>query len=214
MPKYTRPTKMTDAQRRSRYRRRKALSVALAVLVAAAFVLADRLGVFGRKSPGDFEKYHDKTFRVVEIMDGDTLEVGIPDGHYEHTRVRLLGVDTPEVAKEDTPAQHFAREAATFTTDAALGETVRLELLRERTRGKYGRLLAYVYLPGGRMLNRVLVTEGYGYADRRFEHPRKSEFAKLQKQAMRGARGLWKDVGPEDLPYYYRNLKLPEERGR
>lgn len=214
MPKYTRPKKMTDAQRRWSYRRRKVLSATVAVLVAAALVLADRLGVFGRKSPGDFEKYHEKTFRVVKIMDGDTLELGIPDGGHAHTRVRLLGVDTPEIAKEDTPAQHFASEAAAFTSETALNKTVRLELLRERTRGKYGRLLAYVHLPDGRMLNRALVTEGCGYADRRFEHPYKAEFAYLQKQAMRGARGLWKDVRREDLPYYYRGLKLPEERGR
>jgi micrococcal nuclease len=72
-------------------------------------------------------------------------------------------------------------------------------------------LLAYVFLPDGRMLNSVLVAEGYGYADPRYEHRYKASFARLQRQAMEARAGLWKDVRNEDLPYYYReSLKLPQ----
>jgi endonuclease YncB( thermonuclease family) len=60
------------------------------------------------------------------------------------------------------------------------------------------------------MLNRLLIREGYGYSDPRFDHRYKNEFDRLQRRAMRGKLGLWKDVRQEDLPYYYRDtLKLP-----
>ena len=65
-------------------------------------------------------------------------------------------------------------------------------------------------LPDGRMLNRALVREGYGYADPRFDHKYKSEFARLQREAIKAERGLWKDVSPSDLPYHSRNVKLPK----
>ncbi len=178
--------------------------------VLAALVAADRWGLFGRAPRPDMETYHLQSFTVVGVSDGDTLDVDCPDGRYAHTRVRLWGVDTPETVKPDTPVQHFGPQATQFTRDATLGQVVSLELDSRQTRDKYDRLLAYVFLPDGRMLNRRLVEEGYGYADPRFEHRAKDEFARLQRQAMRQRRGLWKSVRNEDLPYYYRDtLKLP-----
>jgi len=118
-------------------------------------------------------------------------------------------VDTPETVKPDTPPQHFGPQATALVKAVALNANVRLELDPADTRDRYGRLLAYVYLPDGRMLNRVLVEGGYGYADPRFNHRHKSDFSRLQRQAMKARRGLWKDVKPEDLPRYYKDLKLP-----
>ena len=87
---------------------------------------------------------------------------------------------------------------------------VRLQLVAGDTRGKYKRLLAYVHLPDGEMLNRVLVRDGYAYADPRFSHPHSPEFRRLQDKARSDGRGLWRDVKNTDLPPYYRNkLKLP-----
>jgi len=200
--------KMTPRRRRLRYAARKALLAAGVVAVAAALVLADRAGLFGRS---DFAKYDGTSARVVKVVDGDTLDVDIPDGGHRHTRIRLWGVDTPETVKPNTPPQHFGRQAGEFTTAAAMGKTVRLELVRGRTRGKYGRLLAYVHLPDGRMLNRTLIARGYGYADRRFDHPYKDEFRLLQGRACKSQAGLWKDIRAEQLPYYYKGrIKLPE----
>jgi len=106
--------------------------------------------------------------------------------------------------------QHFGPEASRFTRDACLGRNVRLQLEPRRTRDNYGRLLAYVILPDGTMLNRELVRQGYGYADPRYAHHLKAEFARLQNEAKRARRGLWKNVKPGDLPYYYRDkLTLP-----
>lgn len=203
--------KLTASQRRGRYARRKLLGWLLAAAVVGVLVAADSLGVFGRAPTPDLDRYDGKTFRVVKVVDGDTLDVDVPDARGGHaaTRIRLWGVDTPETVRPNTPVQHFGPEASAFTKAAATGKRVRLELDYRRQRGAYGRLLAYVHLPDGRMLNRVLIEEGYGYADPRFPHRLRGEFLRAQRAAMKAGRGLWKNVRPADLPAYHRNLKLP-----
>jgi micrococcal nuclease len=214
MLKYTPPRKMSGHRRRLRYVRGKVVWVGGLAIVVAALVLADRAGLFGTRPPGDVAKYHNTTTCVARVIDGDTIDVDVPDGRYPHTRIRLLGVDTPETLKPDTPPQHFGKEAAEFTKNACLGKEVRLELDSHRTRDNYARLLAYVHLPDGQMLNRIVLTEGYAYADPRFDHPLKREFRPLQREARRTRTGLWDTVRRSDLPYYYRDLKLPSETGR
>jgi micrococcal nuclease len=83
---------------------------------------------------------------------------------------------------------------------------VRLKLWEKETRDnqQYHRLLAYVYLPDGRMLNRALIEEGYGYADPRYDHPLKRDFQQAMDEARRQGRGLWREARPEDFPDQYR----------
>jgi len=203
MSKYERTAKFTSSQRRLRYAVRKIAWVLAAAAVFATLVLADRLGLFGR---ADATAYVGQNFRVVRVIDGDTIEIAGPGDHEAVTRVRLWGVDTPETVKPDTPPQHFGHEASDFTASIVLGKQVTLQLEAHRTRDKYGRLLAYVIGPDGEMLNRTLVEQGYAYADPRYEHRWAEQFRQLQEQAKRARRGLWKDVRNRDLPYYYRNL--------
>ena len=96
---------------------------------------------------------------VTTVVDGDTIDVSI-GGRDE--RVRLLGIDTPEVhVAEGAKPDCFGPEASAFT--AALlpaGTAVRLE--RDVVgRDHYGRLLAYVYVvDGGVLVNEELVRRG------------------------------------------------------
>jgi len=203
---------MSDRRRRARYARRKAVWVAGLIVLLASLILADRLGVFGSRPPSDIEKYDNRAFRVVNVVDGDTIDIDLADGRYPRTRIRLLGIDTPETFKPDTPAQHFGKEATRFTERTCLSKEVLVELEPHRTRDEYNRLLAYVALPDGQMLNRILVSEGYAYADPRFDHPLRREFRSLQREARKMRIGLWKDVRRSDLPYYYQDLKLPSDR--
>ena len=207
--------RLSIARRRRRYTLRRSVWWAAAVLVVGLLVLADRAGIFGHAPQPDAETYHGGTFRVTRVVDGDTLDVDLADTVTGRpaTRVRLWGVDTPETARGNTAAQHFGPEAGRFTRLSCADKTVRLELVKGKTRGKYKRLLAYVYLPDGPMLNAELIARGFGYADPRFAHPRSAEFARLQSKARRGRLGLWKDLRPEGLPYYFRQgrykLDLP-----
>jgi endonuclease YncB( thermonuclease family) len=95
---------------------------------------------------------------VSKVVDGDTIEIApAVDGL---TEVRLIGVDTPETKDPRTGVQPYGEEAYRFTASALEGEEVSLEFDVERT-DRYGRLLAYVWLPDGRMFNAVLLEEGY-----------------------------------------------------
>ena len=87
-----------------------------------------------------------------------------------------------------------------------------VELLKGRdTRDKFGRLLAYIHLDDGTMLNRHLVEHGFAYADPRFPHPLKDEFLTLQERARSGSRGLWAGAKTSDLPDYLRK-KIPVQK--
>lgn len=195
------------ARRVSKYSRRALMVLAL-VGVVALLVWADRLGLFGTGGGPDYQRYHDKQFTVTKVVDGDTLDVGVPDATTgkDFTRIRLWGVDTPEV---HGGVAHFGPEASAYSKEQALHRAVRLELDPSEVRGKYGRVLAYVYLPDGRMLNRELIRLGLGYADPRFSHDFEDEFALLQRDARQAGRGLWADITKDKLPKYLRHrIKL------
>ncbi len=93
--------------------------------------------------------------RVARVVDGDTIEARI-GGAVED--VRLIGVDTPETVKPETPVQCFGERASHFTKRRLTGRQVRLVFGVER-RDVYGRLLAYVYLHGS-FFNPILVRRG------------------------------------------------------
>ena len=125
--------------------------------------------------------------RVSRVVDGDTIEVRI-GGRSED--VRLIGVDTPETVKPDTPVQCFGERASHFTKRRLTGKQVRLVFGVER-RDVYGRLLAYVYLHG-RFFNPILVHRGLA---RSLTIPPNDRFAprfrRLELVAARAGRGLW-----------------------
>ncbi len=149
----------------------------------------------------DHTDYHGKQFIVGNIVDGDTIDIKAPDGRREYTRIRLLGIDTPETGGKDSAPMHFASEATTFTKQATLGKTVTVYLDSPGpTRGKYGRLLAYIKLPDGRFLNEVLLREGYGRVYRRSRHSFYNKYQQLEAGARSSEKGLWKNPVLDQLP--------------
>jgi len=153
-------------------------------------------------SSNDLEKYHAKTFTVINVVDGDTLDIDIADGKYDHTRVRLWGIDTPETKNPKTGVMYFGPEASEFTKKLALGKPVTVYLDETRTRDKYDRLLAYVKLPEGGFLNEVLLTEGFAYSDLRFKHDFYNKYKQLEAGARSRKKGLWEKVTPEQMPQW------------
>lgn len=149
----------------------------------------------------DYEKYHAKTFAVINVIDGDTIDIDIPDAQYEYTRIRLLGIDAPETKGEQVDVMYFGPQAAEFTSKLALGKSVTVYLdVPNPTRGKYGRLLAYIKLPDGKFLNEALLAEGYVFADSRFSHSFYNKYRQLQSGARGRKKGLWQNVTPDQLP--------------
>jgi endonuclease YncB( thermonuclease family) len=134
---------------------------------------------------GRFRFDDEQSYRVQRVVDGDTLLLA------GGTRVRLIGVDTPELARDGRPDEPLAREASDFTRREVEGRDVTLEFDRDR-RDRYHRVLAYVYVDG-RMLNEELIRAGYSRAETRFSYrsDRKRRFQDAEAEAREHRRGLW-----------------------
>lgn len=129
---------------------------------------------------------------VVRVVDGDTVVVSIK-GRRE--TVRLIGVDTPETVHPTVGVEPFGPEASAFTKSLLPpGTEARLEFdVQERDR--YGRLLAYVYLPDGRMVNAEILRAGMGQLLTVTPNVKHVDlFVRLQREAREAGRGLWAEA--------------------
>lgn len=127
--------------------------------------------------------------KVERIVDGDTLEVTMKG---KKEKVRLIGVDTPETKKPNTPVMFYGKEASAFTKKRLEKETVELEFDVDK-KDQYDRFLVYVWI-GEELFNRTLVQEGYA---RIATYPPNVKYVDAFKQDQETARnkkkGLWKD---------------------
>ncbi|MHC4293119.1 MAG: thermonuclease family protein [Planctomycetota bacterium] len=207
--------KSTTTYISSRHKKRALLSL---LLVAVAFLIWYDRHYFANKWPqtqteqqkntSDFSRYHGKIFRVLKVVDGDTLDIDEPDGQDDTTRIRLWGVDTPETKNPSTGQMFFGPQASDFTTKSTLNKQVTVFLDEgNNTRGKYGRLLAYIQLPDGRFVNEALLTGGFGYADVRFKHSFYHKYQQLETAARSQKKGLWQEVKREQLPIWLQREK-------
>ena len=190
-------------------RNRKRVIVAIVIAFVAGLSVVDhRFGKSSRprlqartSANADVRKYHLKTFKVAAIVDGDTIDIAIGDGKYDNTRIRLLGVDTPETKSPKVDEMYFGKEATAYTEKIALGKNVTVIIdTVSAARDKYNRLLAYVEFEDGKTLNETLIANGFGYADLRFQHSRLAEYTALQLQTVKRKVGLWKNVKTDQLP--------------
>lgn len=164
----------------------------------AAAVLAFATFLFGCGS-NDVELPPEANAVVERVVDGDTIEVNIA-GREE--TVRLIGIDTPETKKPDTPVECFGPEASARLAELLPeGTPVRLERDID-ARDRYGRLLAYVYRePDDLFVNVVLVDEGlarpYPFAPNTTHAAR---FAAAADVARSNGVGLWSACPDEPSP--------------
>ena len=128
---------------------------------------------------------------VSKVIDGDTL---ILQGG---ERIRLIGLDTPELNDSRETAAAMARRSRDFLKNLAEGKHVRLEYGRERT-DSYGRTLAYLYLKDGTFINAEIIRQGYGAVYKFFPFQYLDEFIFYEKSAREAGRGLW-PVDPDVL---------------
>jgi len=139
-------------------------------------------------------------YDLVRVVDGDTLIVGDSTDREQQHRIRLIGMDSPELARGSTPAEPFANEATDFvkTIIAKADNKVRIAFDGEQL-DQYRRTRAMVYLtmPDGQeiWLNELLIREGLARArlDFRYSHEAKLHFALAEVEARTNRRNLWKD---------------------
>ncbi len=167
----------------------------LVALVVIALIAADRSGLLLVPRPGDLTTYCGVTARVRWVIDGDTFDVALPYrvNRRAATRIRLWGVDCPERARPDQPAEPFADEARELTRALVEQGPVTLYLEPHRTRGTFGRVLAHVEAADGRSINGALLEAGYAAVDERWPHSRLSRYAALQRGAQQRGAAMWSE---------------------
>jgi len=130
--------------------------------------------------------------KVLEVTDGDTIVV---QKGTERVRVRLMGMDTPErTTTRNGQIEHFGEEASRFAEHLVEKSGWEVSMTYDQvTKDKYGRDLAYVWLKDGRLMNAVMVAEGYAYSYTSSPKPKYVDlFLALMREAREQERGLWR----------------------
>ena len=137
---------------------------------------------------------------VRAVIDGDTIDVATVG------RVRLLGIDAPELGRGFDTAAPFGREARERLTAMILHRWVRLE--REGAAvDAYDRHLAYVMTEDGLFVNAVLVSEGLARISARVPLMRLPELQRAEAEAQALRRGMWGSTPQIPTPSYTRRSK-------
>lgn len=140
-------------------------------------------------------------FRVKSVYDGDTI--GLEDGQ----RIRYLGVDAPEIGYDGKKSEYKALSAKSFNLNLVKGRNIKLEFDLVK-RDRYGRLLAYVYLEDGRMVNPLLVKMGLAHV--MVTRDNMEHFSLLllkQREALMEKRGIWSKKIKKGEAFYMGNRK-------
>jgi micrococcal nuclease len=175
-------------------RQQKKLISGLIFLAALIYTLLAQSGWLGTASKSA-QQNNPGLYSIDHYVDGDTIAVNM-NGSIE--TVRFIGVDTPETHRPNTPVQCYGPEAAanTKTLISKFGK-VRLQAdPLDTNRDRYGRLLRYVYLPDGTLLDEKIIQEGYGFAYLDFPFSKKAQFAADGKAAQAAKKGLWGSCQP------------------
>lgn len=129
---------------------------------------------------------------VTHVTDGDTFDIMI-DG--TKSRVRMLGINTPESVDPRRPVECFGREASNYLKGLINNKQVTLEKDPNKPDAdEYGRLLRYVFL-GDININEQMVRDGYAYeyTYRSEQYIYQNQFKQSEKLARDAGRGLWSE---------------------
>jgi micrococcal nuclease len=137
---------------------------------------------------------------VRSVIDGDTIDVATVG------RVRLLGIDAPEMGRVYDTAAPFAREARDRVTNLILHHWVRLEQ-EGATLDVYSRHLAYVVTEDGLCVNTLLVREGLARVSARVPLTRLPELQRAEAEAQAFRRGMWGGTPEIPAPGYTQRSK-------
>jgi micrococcal nuclease len=138
---------------------------------------------------------------AAEVKDGDTIV--LTDGR----KVRYLGMDTPELSSTNPKELEMARLAKKVNAELIQGVKLRLEYDVERY-DQYNRLLAYVFLADGRMVNEELVRRGLARVLLKFPNLRfRDELIKAQREAITNRVGLWQELPVAQEDHYVGNIR-------
>ena len=126
-------------------------------------------------------------YTVKWVNDGDTIVLA------NGWRVRYIGIDAPEIDHENQKAQPYGYKAKSINKKLVLSQKIGLEFDEER-HDRYGRLLAYIFLPDGSFLNSRMLENGLAfYLHRRPNVKYDKRLLQAQQEAMKTQKGLWRN---------------------
>lgn len=159
----------------------------VSILYSIPYSVNER-GLTSKRTPA----FSDSLLKVIKVVDGDTFWA--EDRFAKKIKIRLIGIDAPELRKSfKKEAGFYGREAKAYLAKRILGKTVKLEFDIAR-KDRYGRTLAYAYLPDGTFVNAELIKNGYAIIMTVLPNVRYAdEFRRLQQEARKNNRGLWKE---------------------
>lgn len=167
-----------------------ALIILMPGIIAGTVNKEEIFEAFGIKITRDVAtNIEENTYTVTSVIDGDTFKINY-NGKQE--KVRLIGVDTPEsVHPDSTKNTSYGNIASNYTKSLIEAKTIKLEFDVSQT-DKYGRLLAYVYLENGEMLNEKLLKNGFARVATYAPNVKYAEkFKALQEEARKNKIGFW-----------------------
>jgi endonuclease YncB( thermonuclease family) len=171
---------------------RRTRALIATVLFIALFTIAalDRAGVFS-KAPVEFSELSGREVVVERVVDGDTLVLDLLDARTSKPmRVRLWGIDAPELARDGAPAEPFANEARDALASMVEGRSVTILLEPDETRDRYDRVLAHI-IANDDSVGAALVERGLAESVERWRHRDTDRFEALELGAQRAKRGIW-----------------------
>lgn len=147
-------------------------------------------------------------YEVVRVVDGDTVILNI-DG--QRTRVRLIGIDTPESVAEDKSRNvKEGKIASEYTKILLENKKVRVEFDEEK-QDVYERKLGYLFLDD-EFINEKLLKEGMAKLYTKTTNQKYSErLKKAEQHAKDNKKGFWKDFYVNDPNLH---LKYTDSKGR
>jgi micrococcal nuclease len=126
--------------------------------------------------------------KVADVVDGDTISF-MCNG--KRIKIRITGIDTPEVVDPRKTVQCFGKEASKKMKELATGKEI--TLWRSKVgdnKDKYGRLLRYINL-GGYDLGLKMISEGYAFSYKAYPHDKLEKYNSAEKNVMSTSKGLW-----------------------
>jgi len=132
------------------------IAVGIAIMVAIELRAPSKLGKFSGKA---------------YVIDGDTLAFG-------NTRVRIFGIDAPEMSQQQGPVSREYLAAMLANREI---------VVRPISKDRYGRIVARVSMPDGTDIGKAMVAQGYALAYTRYGR----DYAATERRARKSRAGIW-----------------------
>jgi micrococcal nuclease len=167
---------------------RKIILISLVLPLIAALIACS-----GNASHSQTDKQPEAiTGKVIGIIDGDTYDLLTPEK--KTVRIRTAAIDAPE------RGMPFYKVSKQYLAKLCFGKTV---TLKEDAIDRYGRIVAFTYLPDSREVSAEMLKAGMAWHFKKYNTDK--DLAQLEIEARNARKGLWVDKDPMEP---WRNRKL------